>query len=140
MVLFVSIASATLLIVLMLLLHAPFASYLSHVDAPAIYQLAISVGAALVGLIGVVFTLTLFVIQQISSTSIPGLQREYASDRGTQVIYACLSFLALVTLGAALIIPAKTLFCASSSRYHSGSGSIGPSLGPLPARCQIVRP
>jgi len=109
-VLFVSVVAATLLVLLMLMLHTSITAYLAHVDAPAIYQLAISVGAALVGLIGVVFTLTLFVIQQISSTSIPGLLREYASDRGTQVIYACLSFLALVTLGAALIVPAKHPF------------------------------
>lgn len=116
---------AAILLLLMLLLHASLAAYLSHVDAAAIYQLAISVGAALVGLIGVVFTLTLFVIQQISSTSIPGLLREYASDRGTQVIYACLSFLALLALGSSLIIPAKHPFAPVVSITVAVVGALG---------------
>jgi hypothetical protein len=84
--------------------------YLHNVEPAAIYQLSISVGAALIGLIGIVFTLTLFVIQQISSTSIPGLLGEYATDRATQWIYVVLAFLALLALGSALIIPARHPF------------------------------
>ncbi len=101
------VAFAVLLVCILLVLHRALAEHLLHVDAAAIYQLAISIGAALVGLIGVVFTLTLFVIQQISNTSIPGLLREYAGDRGTQLIYAALTLLALLALSSALIIPAK---------------------------------
>lgn len=60
------------------------AHYLYGVDPAAIYQLSISVGAALIGLIAVVFTLSLFVVQQISNTSIPGLLGEYAADPFSQ--------------------------------------------------------
>jgi hypothetical protein len=71
-------------------------------------QLSIGVGAALIGLIAVVFTLSLFVIQQISDRSVPGILREYAADGATRTIYASLSGLAMVCL----------LGVSVSSRHH----------------------
>lgn len=79
-------------------------------DAAAIYQLSISVGAALIGLIAIVFTLSLFVIQQISNTSIPGLLGEYAADSFSQLIYVLLAVLTVLALSCSLIIPAHHPF------------------------------
>ena len=102
--------AAVLLFCALALLYRPVATYLLHLEPAAIYQLAISVGAALIGLIGVVFTLTLFVVQQVSNNSVPGLLREYAADRGTQLIYAALTSLAVLALASALINPVKHPF------------------------------
>jgi hypothetical protein len=62
----------------------------------------------LIGLIAVVFTLSLFVIQQISDRSVPGILREYAADGATRTIYASLSGLAVTCL----------LGVSVSSRHH----------------------
>jgi hypothetical protein len=86
------------------------AHYLYGVDPAAIYQLSISVGAALIGLIAVVFTLSLFVVQQISNTSIPGLLGEYAADPFSQLIYVILAILAVLALGCSLIVPSHHPF------------------------------
>jgi len=71
-------------------------------------QLCIAVGAALIGLIAVVFTLSLFVIQQISDRSVPGILREYAADGGIRAVYTALSGSAVTCLLGVLI----------SSRQH----------------------
>lgn len=95
-------------------------SYYARLDSGLLPQLCIGVGAALIGLIAVVFTLSLFVIQQISDRSVPGILREYAADRAMRVIYTALSILAVLSLTGALL-PHKShpvllftlpLFCA----------------------------
>jgi hypothetical protein len=92
---------------IVLLIEQPMIiAHLRDLDTAVLYQLSISVGAALIGLIAVVFTLSLFVIQQISNTSIPGLLGEYASDRIAQLIYLMLALFALVALGSSLIATA----------------------------------
>ncbi len=110
----ITILSAVLFVcaifIVLLFERAPIAAHLRVLDPAALYQLSISVGAALIGLIAVVFTLSLFVIQQISNTSIPGLLGEYAGDKIAQLIYVLLAFFALVALGSSLIAPARHPF------------------------------
>jgi hypothetical protein len=88
--------------------HGPLACYLLGLDPSLLSQLCIGVGAALIGLIAVVFTLSIFVIQQISDRSVPGILREYAADNFIRAIYAALSALAVGCLLGALL----------SSRHH----------------------
>jgi len=90
------------------LFRARLAKILVVLDPGLSAQLCIGVGAALIGLIAVVFTLSLFVIQQISDRSVPGILREYAADGKTRAIYATLSALAVVCLSGVSI----------SSRQH----------------------
>jgi hypothetical protein len=78
-------------IVLVFLFRARLAKILAVLDPGISPQLCIGVGAALIGLIAVVFTLSLFVIQQISDRSVPGILREYAADGAIRTIYATLS-------------------------------------------------
>ena len=66
--------------VLVLLFRDRLAKTLVVLDPGLSAQLCIGVGAALIGLIAVVFTLSLFLIQQISDRSVPGILREYAAD------------------------------------------------------------
>ena len=84
--------------VLVLLFRARLAKILVALDPGLSAQLCIGVGAALIGLIAVVFTLSLFLIQQISDRSVPGILREYAADATTRAIYAALSGLAITCL------------------------------------------
>lgn len=94
--------------VLVVLFRSRLASILVLLDPGLSAQLCIGVGAALIGLIAVVFTLSLFVIQQISDRSVPGILREYAADGKTRAIYATLSGLAVACL----------LGVSISSRYY----------------------
>lgn len=90
----VGLGSAAML-VLMFRFRTQLANILVALDPGLSAQLCIGVGAALISLIAVVFTLSLFVIQQISDRSVPGILREYAADGGTRAIYAALSGLAV---------------------------------------------
>jgi hypothetical protein len=90
------------------LFNARLAKILIILDPGLSAQLCIGVGAALIGLIAVVFTLSLFVIQQISDRSVPGILREYAADGPTRAVYATLSGLAVICL----------LGVSISSRHH----------------------
>lgn len=109
--------------VLMFLFRARLATSLVTLDPGLSAQLCIGVGAALIGLIAVVFTLSLFVIQQISDRSVPGILREYAADGATRAIYATLSGLAITCLLGVSISSrnhpvlafALPLFCAIGS-------------------------
>jgi hypothetical protein len=109
-------------IVLVFSFRSRLAKILVVLDPGLSAQLCIGVGAALIGLIAVVFALSLFVIQQISDRSVPGILREYAADGKTRAIYATLSGLAVACL----------LGVSISSRYH-------PVLAfTLPLSCAIV--
>ncbi len=94
--------------VLVFLFRARLAKILAVLNPGLSAQLCIGVGAALIGLIAIVFTLSLFVIQQISDRSVPGILREYAADGVTRAIYAALSGLAVTCL----------LGVSISSRHH----------------------
>ena len=103
--------------------RSQLARFLVALDAGLPAQLCIAVGAALIGLIAVVFTLSLFVIQQISDRSVPGILREYAADGATRAIYATLSGLAVACL-LGVLIPSRQhpilayllpIFCAIGS-------------------------
>ena len=83
------------------------AGHLVRLDPAILSQLGTAVGAALIGLIAVVFTLSLFVIQQVSERAVPGLLREYAADTRSKLIYFLLSIAAVSSLGASLILPAR---------------------------------
>ncbi len=85
--------------------RAALGSYLRSLDPSLLSQLCLAVGAALIGLIAVVFTLSLFVIQQISDRSVPGILREYAADNQIRAIYAALSVFAVVSLLGTLLSP-----------------------------------
>jgi hypothetical protein len=98
-------------------------AFFVRLDPAILPQLCIGIGAALIGLIAVVFTLSLFVIQQISDGSVPGMLREYAADNVTRAIYSARSILAITCLVAALI-PSRhhpvaafclPIFCAVAS-------------------------
>jgi len=95
-------------IVSVFLFRARLAKVLAVLDPALSAQLCIGVGAALIGLIAIVFTLSLFVIQQISDRSVPGILREYAADGATRAIYTTLSGLAIICL----------LGVSISSRHH----------------------
>jgi hypothetical protein len=90
---------------LVFLFRARLAKILVVLDPGLSAQLCIGIGAALIGLIAVVFTLSLFVIQQISDRSVPGILREYAADGKTRAIYATLSGLAVTCLLGVSISP-----------------------------------
>lgn len=97
--------------------------YFRELDPTLLPQLCIGVGAALIGLIAVVYTLSLFVIQQISDRSVPGILREYAADNVTRTIYLALAVLAVTCLLGALfarqhhpvLVFSLPIFCAASS-------------------------
>jgi uncharacterized membrane protein len=93
----VGLGSAATL-VLVFRFRAQLAKISVALDPALSAQLCIAVGAALIGLIAVVFTLSLFVIQQISDRSVPGILREYAADRGIRAVYAALSGFAVTCL------------------------------------------
>jgi hypothetical protein len=110
-------------LILVVMLRVRLAKIFAGLDSGLSAQLSIGVGAALIGLIAVVFTLSLFVIQQISDRSVPGILREYAADRVTRMIYAGLSALALICLLGVSISArhhpvlafTSPLFCAAGS-------------------------
>jgi hypothetical protein len=85
--------------------RAALSRYLHGLDPSLLSQMCIGVGAALIGLIAVVFTLSLFVIQQISDRSVPGILREYAADNLIRTIYAALSIMAVGSLLGAILLP-----------------------------------
>jgi hypothetical protein len=117
--------AATIVAVLLVvfILRGRLGAYLIQLDSSLLPQLCIGVGAALIGLIAVVFTLSLYVIQQISDRSVPGILREYAADDRMRAIYTGLSVVAIACLMGAMVpyhqhpilIFGLPIFCAVSS-------------------------
>ena len=85
-------------------------SYLRHVSwhgdsqklvtSGTLPQLEIAVGAAMIGVIGIVFSLSIFSIQQVAERGTAFTVREYALDWVFRIVYwalACFAFLAMLS-------------------------------------------
>jgi hypothetical protein len=73
-------------------------------------QLGIAVGAAMLGVIGIVFSLSLFSIQQVAERGTTLTLREYANDWVLRVVYWSLAGFALFAAIAALLRKSFSLF------------------------------
>lgn len=73
-------------------------------------QLGIAVGAAMLGVIGIVFSLSLFSIQQVAERGTTLTLREYANDWVLRVVYWSLAGFALFAVVAALLKKDFALF------------------------------
>lgn len=65
-------------------------------------QLEIAVGAAVLGVIGIVFSLSIFSIQQVAERGTALTIREYASDWVFRIVYWTLAFFAFLAMVSAL--------------------------------------
>jgi uncharacterized membrane protein len=74
-------------------------------------QLGIAIGAAMLGVIGIVFSLSLFSIQQVAERGTSLTLREYANDWVLKTVYWCL---ALFTLLAMIVVMLKKELALSS--------------------------
>jgi uncharacterized membrane protein len=74
-------------------------------------QLGIAVGAAMLGVIGIVFSLSLFSLQQVAERGTSLTLREYEKDWVLRTVYWCL---ALFTLLAIVVAMLKKEFALSS--------------------------
>lgn len=100
-----------LLILLGYLLGIEIVGYKSALNAHAeslsssgiIPQLAIAVGAAMLGVIGIVFSLSLFSIQQVAERGTSLTLREYANDWVLRIVYGSLAIFAVFALAVALL-------------------------------------
>jgi uncharacterized membrane protein len=66
-------------------------------------QLGIAVGAAMLGVIGIVFSLSLFSIQQVAERGTSLTLREYASDWVLRLVYSSLAIFTVFATAAALL-------------------------------------
>ena len=71
--------------------------------AGIIPQLAIAVGAAMLGVIGIVFSLSLFSIQQVAERGTSLTLREYANDWVLRIVYGSLAIFTLFAMATALL-------------------------------------
>lgn len=67
-------------------------------------QLGIAVGAAMLGVIGIVFSLSIFSIQQVAERGTPLTLREYANDWVLQLVYWSLAAFTVFAMTAALLV------------------------------------
>lgn len=78
----------------------------AHADALSVNgtlsQLGIAVGAAMLGVIGIVFSLNLFSIQQVAERGTLLTLREYANDWVLRLVYFSLAAFAVIAVAAAL--------------------------------------
>jgi uncharacterized membrane protein len=66
-------------------------------------QLGIAVGAAMLGVIGIVFSLSLFSIQQVAERGTSLTLREYANDWVLRIVYGSLALFTVFAMAAALL-------------------------------------
>lgn len=66
-------------------------------------QLAIAVGAAMLGVIGIVFSLSLFSIQQVAERGTSLTLREYANDWVLRIVYGSLAIFTIAAIATALL-------------------------------------
>jgi hypothetical protein len=71
--------------------------------AGIVAQLTIAVGAAMLGVIGIVFSLSLFSIQQVADRGISLTLREYANDWVLRLVYRSLASFTLIAVAAATL-------------------------------------
>lgn len=84
-------------------------TYLTTNSFAVIPQLSIAIGAAIAGLLAIVFSLTLFTVQQASDRGTPTIFREFSRDPGLWAIYFALAVFAVLCFAAALL-PMRTNF------------------------------
>jgi uncharacterized membrane protein len=83
--------------------EARAASSLNHRASGITSQLGIAVGAAMLGVIGIVFSLSLFSIQQVAERGTSLTLREYARDWVLRLVYSSLAIFAVFATAAALL-------------------------------------
>ena len=113
-----------LLILLGYLLGTEIVRYKSSLKAHAeslsgsgiIPQLAIAVGAAMLGVIGIVFSLSLFSIQQVAERGTSLTLREYANDWVLRFVYGSLAVFAVFAMAVALL--KKIGRACSACQFH----------------------
>jgi uncharacterized membrane protein len=90
-------------------------------------QLEIAVGAAMLGVIGIVFSLSIFSIQQVAERGTAYTVREYARDWVFRMVYWTLSIFAFVAMWSAL------------QEKESGAYGIWLSMGILLASVLVIK-
>ncbi len=90
-------------------------------------QLEIAVGAAMLGVIGIVFSLSIFSIQQVAERGTAYTVREYARDWVFRIVYWALAIFAFVAMLSAL------------QEKESGTHGIWLSLGILLASVLVIK-
>src|ERR1035438_2489157 len=83
--------------------EARAASSLNHRASGITSQLGIAVGAAMLGVIGIVFSLSLFSIQQVAERGTSLTLREYARDWVLRLVYCSLAIFFVFGLAALLL-------------------------------------
>jgi uncharacterized membrane protein len=92
--------------------------YLIQRTSDTTRQLAVAIGAAITGLVAIVFSLTLFTVQQAAQKGTASIYEEFSRDAWLWVIYGAFGlfaiscfFLALLPMGhnfVTVVLPAKT--------------------------------
>jgi hypothetical protein len=77
--------------------------YIGDISNSVLPALAIGVGAGITGMIAIVFSLSLFAIQQVADKAAPEILREYAHDRLLALYFFVLAALATMSFAVALI-------------------------------------
>jgi uncharacterized membrane protein len=72
--------------------------------------LGIAVGAAMLGVIGIVFSLSLFSIQQVAERGTSLTLREYARDWVLRLVYGSLAAFTVLAMAAALLKKESAVF------------------------------
>jgi uncharacterized membrane protein len=78
-------------------------------------QMGIAVGAAMLGVIGIVFSLSLFSIQQVAERGTTLTLREYANDRVLWIVYWSLAMFTLLAMAGALLKKESALYAFAAS-------------------------
>lgn len=84
-------------------LWRPLDAYIGEIGKSVLPELAIGVGAGITGMIAIVFSLSLFAIQQVADKAAPQILTEYAHDRLLALYFFVLAGLATISFAAALI-------------------------------------
>jgi uncharacterized membrane protein len=121
-------ASTVIGIVLVYLRHVTWhADSQKLVTSGTLPQLEIAVGAAMLGVIGIVFSLSIFSIQQVAERGTAYTVREYARDWVFRMVYWALAIFAILAMLSAL------------QEKESGTHGIRLSLGILMASVLVIK-
>ena len=78
-------------------------SYVVSLGPELLQQMGIAAGAAITGLVGIVFVVTLFAIQQAADRGTAAMLEEFSKDRALWGIYLSLAVLALASFVLAFV-------------------------------------
>src|ERR1700734_4427839 len=82
---------------------AKFDCYLLEYGQDVTRQLAIAIGAAITGLVAIVFSLTLFAIQRAADKGTPAIFEEFSRDSWLWLIYWALVLITVTCFGLSLL-------------------------------------